>query len=199
MDIQDFLDMIYYDGADVNRTVEEVIEQQRCHCLDGGIFAALALRHLGYQPIILDLVPAPNTDDDHVLAIFKRHGGWGSIGKSNYSGLRYREPIHRSIRELVMTYFEPYYSINGQRTLRAYTRPINLSRYDHLKWWESSAGLEQVIERIYSLKPIPILNPAIIPELTKVDKRTYDAGMLGINLEGVYLPQDDENFPKLNS
>lgn len=193
MDVQDYLDSLFYDGADINRTAVEVVEQQRAHCLDGGIFAALALRNLGYRPLIIDLVPAPNTDDDHVLAIFKRHGGWGAVAKSNYVGIRYREPVYRNFRELVMTYFEPYYSINGKRTLRGYTRPLDLSRYDHLCWWESHAGLEVVIKRLYSLKCFPLLDPNIIPELTKIDKKSYDAGMLGINLDGVYKPMDDED------
>lgn len=193
-DVQAYLDSLFYDGTDINRTAVEVFEQQKAHCLDGGIFGALALRHLGYRPLIIDLVPAPRTDDDHVLAIFKRHGGWGAIAKSNYVGLRYREPIHRTLRELVMTYFEAYYSINGQRTLRAYTRPLDLSRYDRLRWWESHPGLETVIQRLYSLKSIPLLELDIIPELTKMDKRSYDAGMLGINLDGVYRPEDGEGF-----
>lgn len=193
MDVQDYLDSLFYDGADINRTADQVVEQQRAHCLDGGIFAALALRRLGYRPLIIDLVPAPNTDDDHVLAVFKRHGGWGAVAKSNYVGIRYREPVYRSFRELVMTYFEPYYSINGKRTLRGYTRALDLSRYDYLRWWESHAGLEAVIKRLYSLKSIPLLDPNIIPELTRVDKKSYDAGMLGINLDGVYKPMEDED------
>lgn len=198
MDVQDYLDLLYYDGADINRTVVEVIDQQRSHCLDGAILGALGLRFLGYRPLLIDLVPAPNTDDDHVLALFQRHGGWGAVGKSNYVGLRYREPIHRTLRELVMTYFEPYYSFNGKRTLRGYTRILDLSRFDHLLWWDSHTGLENVINRLYSLEFIPLLNPAVIPELTKVDKRTYDAGMLGINLDGVYRPDgNDEEFPRL--
>jgi hypothetical protein len=198
VDIQAFLDSIVYDGADVNRTVDEVVEQQSAHCLDGGIFGALALRYLGYQPLIIDLVPAPKTDDDHVLAIFKRHGCWGAVAKSNYVGLRYREPIHRNLRELVMTYFEVFYSITGQRTLRAYTRPLDLSHYDHLQWWEQKPGLDVVINRLYSLKSIPLLKPEVIPELTRVDKRSYDAGMLGINMDGVYRPED-ESLPPVSS
>ena len=69
-------------------------------------------------------------DTDHVLAIFKVKGHWGAIAKSNYTGCRYREPVYRSLRELAMSYFQIYFNMRRERTLRTFSRPVNLARFD---------------------------------------------------------------------
>lgn len=186
--IQQFLDSIPYVGEDLNRTPLQVMRDRQCHCLDGGLFAAAALTRLGYPPLLLDLVPEPGTDDDHVLALFKHQHGYGAIAKSNFVGLRFREPVYRSLRELAMSYFEGFYNINGEKTLRAYTRPFNLARYDSLNWTTDPAGVNVVVERFYRLASIPLLNPQSIADLSPVDRRSYEAGMLGTNYDGLYKP-----------
>ncbi len=92
-DIQLYLDSIPYIGEELNRSPLRVARDRQAHCLDGGLLAAAALAHLGFPPRILDLVPEPGTDDDHVLAVFGGPGAWGALAKSNYAGLRYREPV----------------------------------------------------------------------------------------------------------
>ena len=82
--------------------------------------AAAALRVQGYPPLLLDFESV--RDDDHVLAVFKQHGCWGAIAKSNYSGLRFREPVYRTLRELAMSYFEHYFNLSREKTLRNYSR-----------------------------------------------------------------------------
>ncbi len=142
----------------------------------------------GLSPLIVDLLPEPGTDDDHVLAIYRKDGHWGAVAKSNFSGLRYREPIFRTLRELVLSYFEDFFNLNGQKTLRAYTVPLNLTVYDHLNWMGSDEHLGVIEERLYKLKRFPVLTPAMIANLASVDKLSYDAGMLGSNPEGLYKP-----------
>ncbi len=132
--IQNFLDNLPYVGEERNRSPLNVLRDRQCHCLDGGLLAALALKRLGFPPLIMDLVPEAGKDDDHVLAIFKVNGCYGAIAKSNFVGLRFREPVYRSLRELAMSYFEGFYNINGEKTLRGYTRPLNLDRFAHLNW-----------------------------------------------------------------
>ncbi len=105
-----------------------VLRERTAHCLEGAVFAAAALRVLGFPPLLLDLEAVQDTD--HVVAVFRSRGHWGAIAKSNFSGLRYREPVHRSLRELVMSYFEGYINLRGDRTLRAYSRPVDLARFD---------------------------------------------------------------------
>ena len=189
-EIQSYLDSLPYIGEELNRSPLRVVRDRQCHCLDGGLFGALALSRLGYPALILDLVPEPDMDDDHVLALFQRDGLWGAVAKSNFVGLRYRDPVYRSLRELVMSYFEPCYNLNAQKTLRAYTRPLHLSHYDRYGWMWSEAGVERVVARLYSLKPIPLISPQSAAILALVDERSYQAGMLGTNYEGLFKPKE---------
>lgn len=187
-DIQTYLDSIPYVSEDLNRSPLRVMRDRQCHCLDGGLFAAAALRQLGYRPLILDLIPEPGTDDDHVLAIFSRDGLYGALAKSNFVGLRYREPIYRGLRELVMSYFEFFFNIDGVKTMRGYTRPLDLNRYDRYNWLCSERGVEKVVQRFYRLCSIPVLSAQSAAKLSLVDKRTYDGGLLGVNYDGLYRP-----------
>jgi hypothetical protein len=90
-DIQAYLDATPYSPEERDRCPLNVMRDRVAHCLDGGLFAAMALRRLGYPPLIIDLLPEPGLDDDHVLAIFKRDGCYGAVAKSNFAGLRYRD------------------------------------------------------------------------------------------------------------
>lgn len=187
-DVQAYLDSIPYIGEDLTRSPLQVLRDGHCHCLDGGLFAAAVLRLLGYPPLILDLVPEPGTDDDHVLAIFKYNQHYGAVAKSNFAGLRYREPVYKSLRELSISYFEMFYNIKGYKTLRGFTRPMNLARYDRYAWETSQDGIDKIVRRFYDLKSAPLLDDKCIQFLSPVDRRTYESGMLGSNYDGIYKP-----------
>src|SRR5205085_8528628 len=109
-----------------------ILRERVAHCMEGALFGAAALRMIGHPPLLLDLEAV--RDDDHVLAIFRERGCWGAVAKSNYAGLRFREPVYRNLRELAMSYFEDYYNLEGERTLRTYSRPVNLRRFDRIGW-----------------------------------------------------------------
>ena len=108
--IQSFLDTIPYSEDEFYRCPLRVLRERKAHCFDGALFAAMALRRIGYPPLILELIPN-GRDDDHILALFKHHDHWGAVAQSNFTGLRFREPIYRSLRELVMSYFEDYFQL----------------------------------------------------------------------------------------
>lgn len=186
--IQAFLDQTPYSPENANRCPLAVLRDRLAHCLDGALFAAAMLRRLGFPPLILDLLPEPGTDDDHVLALFKEEDGWGAVAKSNFSGLRYREPVFRTLRELVMSYFEDFFNVNGQKTLRAYTRPLNLAAFDCKEWMWKNEGADSIEKRLIALKKIPLIQPAAISRLSTVDPLSYQAGMLGSNPDGLYQP-----------
>jgi hypothetical protein len=186
--IQAFLDQTPYSPEDRDRCAVEVMHDHLAHCLDGGLFAAAALRRIGFPAVIVDLQPDPGMDDDHVLAIFRVNGYFGAVAKSNFVGLRYREPIHRSLRELVMTYFEAYYSLHGVKTLRYYTRPLNLATYDSVDWETTQAGCQVIEKRLMTLKKTRVITAEMAAALAPVDKLSYDAMMTGTNPDGLYVP-----------
>jgi hypothetical protein len=185
-EIQAFLDTIPYSAEEMNRSPLQVLRDRQAHCLDGGLFAAALLRRQGFPPLILDLQPDPGQDDDHVLVLFKIDACWGAVAQSNYTGLRYREPIYRTLRELVMSYFEDFFNSIAQKTLRYYTRPINLKKFDRQGWMLSSAGVDAVERYLKTAKLIPLITPAQEERLITVEELSFQAGRLGINEQGVY-------------
>jgi hypothetical protein len=184
--IQDYLDSLPYIGEDLNRSPVKVMQDRHCHCLDGGFLAALALRRLGHPPLVIDLVPEPGTDDDHVLALYRVDGFWGAVAKSNYSALRYREPVYRSLRELVMSYFEVFFNLERQRTLRGYTRPFNLSHFDQVCWMDNQSGADYLFARFYARPFIPVVTPKQVQALTLMDERSFQTNLYGVNLKETY-------------
>lgn len=186
LDIQHYLDGFAYINVERNRSPLAVIQDHQSHCLDGGLLGAAALRRLGYPPLLVDLAPEPDTDDDHVLAIFKRGKYYGALAKSNFPGLRYRDPVYRSLRELVMSYFPDYFNAAGQKTLRGYTRPLNLAAFDRCHWEWDEDGTRRVVERFYSLHAVPLLDEEGRTLLAPMDERAFKAGMTGVNSDELF-------------
>jgi hypothetical protein len=181
--IQSYLDCMPYVAEERDRSPLNVMLDEQCHCLDGGFFASLALWRLGFKPLVIDLVPDPGMDDDHVLALYQVDGCWGAIAKSNYVNLGFREPIHKTIRELVMTYFEHYCSVKQTKTLRGYTRPLNASRYSHLNWAVNELGANKLYyEHFYKRKPISLIKQRAAANLNPISDRAYKAETLYTDL-----------------
>jgi hypothetical protein len=186
-EVQAFLDSLPYSADDFSRSPRGVLRDGRANCFDGALLAAAALRRLGFPPLLVDLRAV--RDDDHVIAVFRRNGHLGAVAKSNFVGLRYREPIYRSLRELVMSYFEQYYNLDGEKTLRSYSPPLDLRKYDHLGWMFQDERAELIAARLNALRHYPLLTEEMIASLSKVDERSYRAGMLGVNEAGLYKPK----------
>jgi hypothetical protein len=186
--IQAFLDEIPYSAEDINRCPLRVLQDRKAHCYDGAFLAAAALRRIGCPPIVVDMIPVPERDDDHLLAVFKRDGLFGAVAKSNFVGLRYREAIHRNLRELVLSYFEDYFNVEGEKTLRAYTRPLDLRSFDRLGWEWCDEGVNAVTERLWQLRRVPLFRPEVAEQLSPVDSRSQAAGLFGSDPEGLFRP-----------
>jgi hypothetical protein len=181
--IQEYLDSMPYIGEARDRSPLNVMLDGQCHCLDGGFFAALTLWQIGFKPLLIDLVPEPGMDDDHVLALFQVDGRWGAVAKSNYVNLGFREPVYKNLRELVMTYFEHYVSVHKEKTLRGYTRPFDASRYTHLNWARDEDGANQLYHKyFYGLKVIPLITVRMAKRLNPVADRAYAAETMYTNL-----------------
>jgi hypothetical protein len=178
--IQRFLDDLAYNkepGGNTCRSPRRVLRDRTAHCMEGALFGAAALRELGHPPLLLDLEAV--RDDDHVLAIFRSRGCWGAVAKSNYSGLRYREPVYRSLRELAMSYFEHYYNLKREKTLRRYSRPVNLARFDSIGWMTAEEDVWPIPDYLCEVAHSALLPPAIVRRLGRVDARLFAAGLVG--------------------
>jgi len=185
--IQEYLDSIPYNTTKRTLSPLLVMKERMAHCMDGGMFAASALRRLGYPPLIVDLTA--DNDDDHIIAVFREGNCWGAIAKSNTTVLRLREPVYRSMRELAMSYFEVYYNLNSEKTLRGYSRAMDLSRFDNRNWETTDEDLEFIGDYTYKVRHYPLLTKKQIRSLSKVPKYLYDAGFAGADIDGLFKPR----------
>jgi hypothetical protein len=177
--IQAFLDAIPYNterDGETFRSPRRVLRDGTANCIEGAVLAAAALRVQGEPPLIMDLTAVH--DEDHVIAVFRRRGLWGAIATSKFTGLRYRAPVYRTLRELAMSYFEHYFNLRGERTLRGHGRPVNLARFDHMQWMTREEDLWAIAEHLERIPHVPLLPPAVARSLTPLDGRLKAAGLL---------------------
>ena len=175
--VQCFLDAMPYHLAATAWSPRVVLKERTAHCLEGAIFAAAALRGLGFPPLILDM--EADHDTDHVLAVFKVRGHWGAVAKSNFTGCRYREPVYRTLRELALSYFHIYFNLRGERTLRRYSRPVNLARFDCDNWMTSEKDIWFIPNHLCDIPHKSLLTPSQVKDLTRVDPRTIQGEIVG--------------------
>jgi hypothetical protein len=184
--IQVFLDSIdYYPGYEC-RSPRWVIRKRSAHCFEGALFAAAALDFLGHKPLIVDMKAF--NDDDHVIAVFREDGYWGAVAKSNFTSLRFREPVYRSLRELIMSYFDFFFNINGEKSLRSYSLPLDLSSFNNRDWATTDDDLEYLGDKIESLYHFPVVSEKMIKKLNIASDSMLKAGMLGSKPEGLFKP-----------
>lgn len=175
--IQKFIDALTYQYADTAGSPQRVLRERRGHCLEGALLAAAALRVNGYPPLLMDLESV--RDDDHVIALYRQNGLWGGIAKSNYAGLRFRAPVYRTLRELALSYFEHYYNLLGERTLRAYSVRFNLARLDAQHWMTSEEEVWCVPEALIAARHFPLFPDKVARTLPRLDRRSFEAGKHG--------------------
>lgn len=166
-----------YHIADTAWSPRTVLHEKSAHCLEGSIFAAAALKTLGYPPLLWDL--EAENDTDHVIAIYQKNGHWGAIAKSNYTGCRGREPVYKSLRELAMSYFHIYFNMRRERTLRAFSKPVNLTRFDSQNWMTTAKPVWFIVEHLLKIPHTNLFTKQQIRNFAKVDDRTYNAEILG--------------------
>jgi hypothetical protein len=183
--IQAFLNTVPYSEDHFYRCPLRLLRDNKGHCFDGALFAAAALRRLGFPPLILEFIPNER-DDDHIIAVFKQRGHWGSVGQSNFTGLRFRDPVFRSPRELVMSYWGDFFNAAGEMTLRGYRGPLNLAAFDRLDWMTSDASLDALADGMDRYRIIPVITEDMASDLDLADERSVRAGLLGANPQGLF-------------
>lgn len=179
--IQQFLDNdVGYnketDGATC-RSPRLVLCDRLAHCMEGALLAAAALAFHGHQPMLVDLEAV--RDVDHVLAVYREQGHWGAIAKSNYASLRFREPVYRTVRELVMSYFEHYHNPQGEKTLRAYSRPVRLARFGD-GWMTAEEDVWEIPEYLCTIRHFPVITVPMERRLNRLDQRLRASETVGM-------------------
>jgi hypothetical protein len=175
--IQDFVNSLKMNFEDTCQSPKMVLASGKAQCVEGALLAATILRFHGYEPLIVDLESTAK-DSDHVIAVFKKNGFWGAISKTNHAVLRYREPVYKSIRELCMSYFHEYFMDDGKKTLRTYSKPVNLKRFDSIYWMISNEEVWEIPNYLTEIPHTKILNKKQISNLRKADKIEIEAGKL---------------------
>ena len=187
--IQAYLDETPYSTEPIYRAPLRVVRERRAHCFDGACFAAALLMRLGHAPRLIDMLPWD--DDDHVIAVFKRGACFGAVAKSNFTGLRYREPVYRNLRELLMSYFEPFFNLAKNRTLRGFTRPLDLRRFARHGWMVRDETMEAIATALDEAPRTTLFSRAQVRAFTKVDDITYRANLAWADPAGLRAPEHD--------
>lgn len=178
--IQDFLNKIpinFEEKGDTCMSPRMVLQKKKCHCIEGAMFAALALRLQGRKPLIVHL-KTTKEDYEHVIAIFQEKGKWGALSKTNHGVLRYREPVYNNLRELVMSFFHEYTDNKGRKTLRSFSVPVNLARFDKKGWMTDEKDLWYIDDYLDKVKHFKILTRKQIAKLRKADKLEIKIGKI---------------------
>jgi len=184
--IQEFLDNCEYNATSETRSPRYVLVNKRAHCMEGALFAAACLEYGGFLPLVVDLQAV--NDDDHVIAVFRMDGCWGAVAKSNFTTLRYREPVYRTLRELAMSYFDFYFNTNGEKTLRSYSLTHKLTRFDKINWRTTEKDLEEIGSYLDDVKHFPLINNQQIRKLEIAGKYLLDSSLMGSNPDGLFVP-----------
>ena len=190
--IQDYLDHFPENFAPVGEAIQnprQVLANKRAHCIEGAVLAAASLAYHGRPALLLDL-RASESDEDHVVALFKEKGLWGAISKTNHPQLRWRDAVYQNVRELAMSYFHEYFLFDsthfgkkvaanklGTKTLRAYSKPFDLMHYKPEDWW-AAGDLDWLAEELDASPHYPLISKSAIKNLRKATKVEIKAANL---------------------
>lgn len=185
--IQRYLNSIAYDPEPGTASPRRVMREKKANCFEGALFAAAAFRFHGRPPLLVDM--RSWNDEDHVLAVFRQNESWGCVAKSNYTVLRFREPVYRTIRELMMSFFDVYFNTIGQKTLRAYSVPFDVSRFDERNWMTTEDDISDIGDALDRTRYYKVLTPAQIRDLQITEPNLVKAGLMGADPSGLYTPK----------
>ena len=182
--IQKFLDSIPYNPGETYRSPRQVLGDRTANCMEGAVFAACGLDRIGLRPALVEFRAV--RDDCHLVTIFKQDGRFGALSKSNFTGLRYRCPVYRTLRELVLSYFEHHFNVRRELTMRSYTRPLVLSERAFPAWRWRESDLDDIADALDRQPGTVVVDRARERHLRLVDDRLFRAGLLGADRKGLY-------------
>ncbi|MBX9694758.1 MAG: hypothetical protein K2Z81_20390, partial [Cyanobacteria bacterium] len=150
--VQQYLRSLPYNREHTQRSFRGVIQSGSAHCLEGALTAAAILEQHGYPPLVVSFESIDQLD--HVIFVFKSESGWGSVARSRDMGLHGRKPIFRSVRDLALSYFDPYVDFTGRITGYAL---VDLDEVDHCDWRFSSRNLWKLEKYLIDFPHDPIV------------------------------------------
>jgi hypothetical protein len=144
------------------------LQSQELHCFEGALLATALLWFHGHAPLLLDLSTTKH-DDDHVVALFKKDGLWGTISATHHSVLRFRDPLFKNMREIALSYFHEYFLNSGNKTLRTFSKkPFSLLPYDDT-WLTGNEDLYEIGADLDDAPHESIVPAKLIRHLRKAD------------------------------
>jgi len=145
------------------RSFRGVVRRRTANCIEAAISAAVILEQHGYPPLVMSLESIDGLD--HVIFVYQRRGRWGSVARSRDPGLHGRQPVFRSLRQLALTYFEPYIDETG--CLRAYGA-VDLRVLGTYDWRLSPRNVWKVERLLFEIPHRPIRSsPARVKRLRR--------------------------------
>lgn len=178
--MQDFLDSIpmnWEKKGDTHYSPRTVLRERRAHCIEGALLAAAAFWVHGQEPLLMDL-SARFPDEDHVVALYKRNGYWGMVSKTNHPTIRFRDPVYRTLRELVLSYFHEWFmNTNGKKTLESYSKPLRLKRFG-TSWITAEEDLWYLDDVLNALPHYDLVPKKNAKFIRKADAMELKAGRL---------------------
>jgi hypothetical protein len=182
--VQAFLDDIPYNTESTCRSPRRVMRDMKANCMEGAFFAAACLELPGFNPSVVYMIAV--RDDGHAITLFRRNGRYGSVAKSNYTGLRYRSPVYKSVREVVLSYFDQHFNTLRELTLRKYTQPLFVSDNLFPDWRTREDDLFDLSDYFDRLRTYTLVTSSMEESLRLVDERLFKAGLLGADKEGLF-------------
>ena len=162
--------------GDTCMSPRRVLKLRTAHCAEAAILAVAALVYHGKQAWLVDIQALPS-DQDHIVTLFKERGLWGAISKTNHAILRWRDPIYRSPRELVMSYAHEYCLNGGKKSMLAFSRPFSLARYAPKRWLIPLEELQWLMDEVDASPHVPLAPKAALRQrrrTTRVELKSQD-------------------------
>jgi hypothetical protein len=181
--IQKFLDELPYDERGGPVSPRGVLRIGKAQCFSGVLFACAALRELGHPPRMMWIDAVE--DDGHALALYQVDGMWGSVAKSNFTTIRSREPIYTYLA-LGLSYFDGFFNQYGKRTMRAFTVPVELERFEKRGWRFDDGPMTYIDRAVDTAQREWALPRKSVRHVSRVSESLRKAGLMGANPMGLW-------------
>jgi hypothetical protein len=86
----------------------------------------------------------------------------------------------------VLSYFELYFNLEREKTLRAFSTPMPLPSRGRVDWECDDTQGDVIVEMLGNRKHHALLLPGQERSLRDLDERLYRSQLVGVNMKGAY-------------